>query len=264
MAISDLDIARGTASGKESGTLYGFSKDITADWTDVWPASSVISWQTGAEALEIISTDAADASDGLGCRSVRITGLDAAGAVQTEVIATNGITAVPSVLTYLRVNSFEVVDVGTYGATHQGDITCRVASAGAIRSVMTGRLPGARNDNVNWGSGVADNGVFSVPAGKAMYITGGRAVGTYAADNTVYSLMHRPGLTTVAAPFRAAKEIYCSADQTVANAGIKPSGDVFDFSSSPIRIEPLSDFWVRASSGGGEMSVIINYYLTTA
>lgn len=264
MAISDLDIARGTASGKDSGTLYGFSKDITADWTDVWPASSVISWPTTAAKVEIFSSDGADTAAGDGCRSVRITGLDAAGAEQTEVIATAGVTPVASVLTYLRVNKCEAVDVGTYGATHQGDITCRVLSGGAILSLMTGRLPGASGIDVNWGSGVDGNGFFSVPAGKAMYITGGRAVGTYGVNSTVYSLMHRPGLTTVAAPFRAAQEIYCSADQTINNAGIKASGDVFDFSSSPIRIEPLSDFWVRASSNGGEMSVIINYYLTTA
>ena len=267
MAISDLDIARGTASGKESGILYGFTKDIQADWSDVWPASSIISWQTAATLVSVSSTHAADAAAGDGCRSVRITGLDSAGAEQTEVIATNGVTAVPSVLTYLRVNSFEVVDVGTYGATHQGNITCRVKGAPPqdIFSLMTGKDPGVVNDNVNYGSGVAGNGFFSVPAGKAMYITGGRLVGRYnqgSVDALHVSLMHRPEILNVTAPFRAAQEIWSTNGQS-----IKSSGDVFDFSSSPLRIEPLSDFWVRAatsSNTNAELNVIINYYLTTA
>ena len=93
-----------------------------------------------------------------------------AGVDQDEVILLDGTDAVESELEYIRINKMHSEKVGTYGGSHKGDITCRVTGNGAVLAVMTG-VEGLKDVSVQYGSGEAGNGHYSVPLGKVMYIT---------------------------------------------------------------------------------------------
>jgi len=166
----DLDFARKHIPGGRAFFFFGHNDSVGTSYEDIHPSGGNVNWQTSAAKVEVLSSDAADTSAGLGVRSVEIHGLSATGADQDEVIAMNGTSAVESALTYIRINKMHNETVGTYGGSHQGDITCRVTGAGAVLSLMTGE-EGAVDTAVVYGIGEASNGYWTVPLGKVAYLT---------------------------------------------------------------------------------------------
>ena len=166
----DLDLARKHIEGQRAFFFFGHNDEVGTSYEDIHPAGGDVNWLATAGKVEVLSSDAADTALGLGTRSVEVHGLSAAGEDQDEVIAMDGVTPVESALTYIRINKVHCEDVGTYGGAHQGDITCRVTGGGAVLSVMTGE-EGAVNSSVQYGSGEANNGYWTVPLGKVLYIT---------------------------------------------------------------------------------------------
>jgi hypothetical protein len=254
----DLDIARVQVAGKESSFFFGYNEDITSAWEDIHPTGGDIQWQTTAAKVAISSSDAADTSAGLGCRSVEIHGLSATGADQDEIIVLNGTTEVESTLDYVRVNLVHNETVGTYGGSHQGDVTCRVTSGGAktgdIMSVMTG-LEGAVDTSVQYGSGEAGNGYSSVPLGKVLYLTGGEVfvntTGTKTADIVLYE---REGILNTSAPFDSRRALW---------SAVEVQGRIPFVFKSHKKIKSLADVFFRAqaSNAGTKIEVYLEYYL---
>jgi hypothetical protein len=172
----DLDAAREHIVGQRSFFFFGFNNAVGTTWVDIHPNSGNINWLTTAGKVGISSSSAADngTTPGLGVQSVEIHGLSATGVDQKEIILTNGTAEVDSLLDYIRVNKLHSETCGTYGGSHQGDITARVASggakSGAILSKMIGE-EGSVDTAVVYGLGEAANGYWTVPLGKVMYIT---------------------------------------------------------------------------------------------
>lgn len=253
-----LESSRKHITGQEKTFILGFHESLGTSWEDISPFGGDVMWATGAAKVAISSTDAADDAAGLGLQSVEVHGLSVTGADQDEVIATSGTTEVESTLDYIRVNVMHSEEVGTYGGSHQGDIKCRVTSAGAktgnILSEMTG-VEGAVDTSVQYGSGESGNGFFTVPLGKVAYLTGGSVIinttGTKTADVILYE---REGILTVADPFLPRRELW---------SAIEGQGEHILRFDSHKKIKALTDIWFRAkaSNTGTKIEVYLEFYL---
>jgi hypothetical protein len=102
------EIARGNIREATQINKFGYNGAVGATEEPVWDGSAAYTWQTSAQALEIISSSDEDASGGVGgdtgAQTVQIYGLDANYAEQNETVTLKGQTAVDLANTYLRVS----------------------------------------------------------------------------------------------------------------------------------------------------------------
>ncbi len=257
----DLEYARIQANGTDRAFFFfGFNNAVGTSWEDIHPAGGDINWQTAAQSIEIISTSAADngTTPGLGVQSVEVHGLSDTGVDQDEVILTNGTAAVAGALTYRRINKLHSETCGTYGGSHQGDISCQVASGGALLSRMTGQ-EGSVDTAVVYGSGEAGNGYWSVPLGQVMYITRLQVIPDVATNKDIdVALYERENILDTTTPFAPRRVLW---QESAVNATIEK-----DFKSH-IKIKALTDIWFRArtiSSGTSLIEVSLDFYLVNS
>jgi len=253
----DLDFARKHIPGGRAFFFFGKNDALqNGVFEDVWNGGGDIQWQTVAAKIKVQSTNAADTSDGSGLRSVEIHGLSSTGADQDEVLALNGVTAVESVLTYIRVNLVHNEEVGTYGGSHEGDIEVRVTNVtfgnGALLASMTGQ-EGSVNVSSQYGIGEAQNGFTSIPLGKVAYITRIQVIPNASKPITII-LYERDGLLTVSAPFQPRRILWQEEEVEI------PIDKEF---KSHIKIKSLTDLFFRAEGNGqaSGVAVWLDYYL---
>ena len=255
----NLDFARKHISGSRSFFFFGKNTALqNGVFEDVWNGGGDIQWQTAAAKVKVQSTNAADVtSTGSGLRSIEIHGLDANGADQDEVIQLNGVTAVESSKSYLRVSLVHNEEVGTYGGSHEGDIEVRVTnptfSSGALLALLTGQ-EGAVNVSSQYGIGEAQNGFTSIPLGKVAYIKSIEVVPIDVAKPITIIMYEREGITRTSAP-HLPRRIIWQVEEIV-----DPIEKIFN---SHIKIKELTDLWFRAEGNGqtGGVSVWMDYYL---
>jgi len=261
VAEIDLDFARKHIPGGRSFFFFGHNDEVDTAYEDVYPGGGDINWQTTAAKIKVQSSNASDASAGIGTRQIEVHGLSATGADQDEVITMNGTTAVESSLTYIRVNKMHNENVGTYGGSHEGDIECRVTNAtfanGALLSKMVGE-EGNVDVSVQYGLGEASNGYWSVPLGKVMYITHLTVNVQVGTNKTVDIILYeREGILNVSAPFDPRRILW--------NAfGVEGVHD--EPFKSHIKIKALTDIWFRAKAeaNGTRVDVKLHFYLVDA
>jgi len=254
----DLDFARKHIPGGRAFFFFGKNDALqNGVFEDVWNGGGDIQWQTTAAKIKVASTNAADVtSTGSGLRSVEIHGLSSTGADQSEVIQLNGVTAVESTLTYIRVNLVHNEEVGTYGGSHEGDIEVRVTNAtfgnGDLLAKMTGQ-EGLVNVSSQYGVGEAQNGFTSIPLGKVAYITRIQVIPNASKPITII-LYERDGLLTVAAPFQPRRIIWQEEEVEL------PIEKEF---KSHIKMKALTDLFFRAEGNGqtSGVAVWLDYYL---
>lgn len=83
----------------------------------------------------MLSDSVNDTAAGTGARTVFISGLDSNYDVISETVTLNGTSAVQTVRSYLRVNSFLIMSAGS-GKTNAGSITLRVTGGGSTQALM--------------------------------------------------------------------------------------------------------------------------------
>lgn len=194
-------------------------------------------------------------------RSIEVHGLSATGVDQDEVIVMNGVTAVESSLTYIRVNLVHNETVGTYGGSHEGDIEIRVTNetfgSGALLATMTGE-EGLVNVSSQYGLGEASNAYISVPLGKVLYIRG-ISYNVDAGGNATAKIIlyEREGILNVSAPFDPRRVLWQL--DNVTGFGEK------EFKSH-IKIKALTDLFFRAeiSTGTASIDAEMEFYLVDA
>jgi hypothetical protein len=257
--VPHLDIAREQITSQGTDLIFGFNDSIGTSWEDIVPYGGDINWQTAASVVGISSSNAADdTSAGIGLRSVEIHGLSATGVDMKETVQLSGTTEVDTSNSYIRITKMHNEDVGTYGGSHEGDITARVGSSGAksgaILTVMTGQ-EGSVDVSPQYGSGEANSGHWSVPLGKVAYLIGGQVnintTGTKTADVVLYE---RENILTVAAPFGPRRELWGATEVQ----GIVPIN-----LQHYQKIKSLTDFWFRAkaSNSNTKISVTLHFYV---
>jgi hypothetical protein len=163
-----LNLAKGLIGGHSVIHKYGRNPGLGTSFAPV-SLGGVYQTPTSAVSLEFVSNAAADALNGAGMHELTVEGLDANWDLQTEVMAahaTDGTTAVAVTGTWLRVFRAYVSLSGTYASasagSHSGDITIRVASAGATWATI---------DDTDFPLGQTEIGAYTVPLGKTAYLS---------------------------------------------------------------------------------------------
>lgn len=136
---------------------FGLNPNIGIGTEDVWDGGGTYTWQTSAQAVEIVSGSGSDTAAGDGARTVEVSGLDADYNPVSEVVTLNGATAVDLVNTYLRIFRAKVVTVGATGY-NVGQITIRVDGAGDTMAI----IPASE--------GQTSMALYTVKAGHTAYI----------------------------------------------------------------------------------------------
>lgn len=125
-------------TGNKQFLAAGINSDIDVLTVpeDVWGEGGAYPFQSAVVSLEILSDNAADASAGVGARTISVAGLDANYLTQKETVTMNGVTPVVLANQYLRILRIEVVTSGT-DESNTGKITLRVPGPGDILAVIT-------------------------------------------------------------------------------------------------------------------------------
>ena len=174
-----LQVSRGQIQGHTNVIVFGYNPDLDTTEEAVWPNGGTVPHPTVASVLKISSGSNNDDGDpaGTGARTVFIGGLDGDYNVVSETVTLNGQTAVNTTNSYLYVNQFYVVTVGS-GGKNAGII---YAGTG---DVTTG-VPAVIYDLIDVGFNNRTTGHYCVPAGYTGYMveglfSAGQASGTTA------------------------------------------------------------------------------------
>jgi len=160
-----LQVSRGQIQGHSTVIVFGYNPDVDTSEETVWPDGGTIPHPTSESVLKISSSSANDTSAGTGARTVYIEGVDGNYAVVSETVTLNGQTAVNTTNSYLYVNRFYVVTVGSGGA-NAGNIN---AGTGTV----TSGVPAVLYDIIATGYNNRTTGHYCVPAGYTGYMTEG-------------------------------------------------------------------------------------------
>jgi len=161
-----LEIARGNITGMSSIQKFGRNDDISAGVTeDIWAGGGIRAYLTSAETMDVVSTSANDdgAPAGTGAQTLTIEGLDSDYLEVSDTITMNGVTAVTTTQSFLRVHRAYVVASGS-NETNVGDITIDPTTSGA----------GSRQAAIAAGDGQTLISHYTVPAAKEAYWVGGQ------------------------------------------------------------------------------------------
>lgn len=127
----------------------------------VWEGNTALyAYLTTAEQLKVSSSSANDTALGTGARTVTLIGLDANWLEISETITMNGVAAVTTAASFIRIYRAYVETCGT-GLTNAGLITI-TNNAGTVQQCV-----------ITAGDGQSLMAVWTVPAGKVAYMVGG-------------------------------------------------------------------------------------------
>ena len=172
----NLQVSRGQVTMHTPIIIFGYNPDVDTSEESVWPDGGTVPHPTVASVLKISSSDAADTSAGTGARTVFIGGLDGDYNVVTETVTLDGQTAVNTTNSYLYVNTFYVVTVGSGGA-NAGNIN-------AGTGVVTAGVPAVLYDIIAIGYNNRTTAHYCVPAGYTGYMMQGQFSSGQASGST--------------------------------------------------------------------------------
>jgi len=157
-----LDVAAGNIAGVSNVSKFGYNPSVgSVTYESIWEGSNAYPWQTVADQLEVLSSDANDTSAGTGARTVELQGLDSSWNSLTETITMNGTSAVTTTGSFLRIFRARVVTAGT-NLRNEGDITIRDQDTSTTRALIT--------NGTTAGMGQTLMAVYTIPAGKTGYV----------------------------------------------------------------------------------------------
>lgn len=182
-----LQVARGQIPNHQSIQIFGYNADVDQTEESVWPDGGTVPHPTVASVLKISSTSASDTSAGTGAKTVFISGLDGNYNVMSETVILNGQTEVNTVKSYLYVNEFYVLTVGTDGHN--------VGTINAGTGTVTAGVPAVLYDLIAPAFNNRTTAHYCVPVGYTGYMvegkfSAGQASGTTAV--TGYLKQHGP------------------------------------------------------------------------
>lgn len=182
-----LQVARGQIPNHQSIQIFGYNADVDTSEESVWPDGGTVPHPTVASVLKISSTSASDTSAGTGAQTVFISGLDGDYNVMSETVILNGQTEVNTTKSYLYVNEFYVLTVGTDGHN--------VGTVNAGTGTVTAGVPAVLYDLIAPTYNQRTTAHYCVPVGYTGYliegvITTGQPSGSSAV--TGYLKQHGP------------------------------------------------------------------------
>ena len=238
-----IEVAKGNVPGHS--IVHKFGHAIVG--TTVTPIcfGGVYPTPTAAIALELLSDSADDTALGTGARSVFLEGLALDGTVVTQIVPTNGLTAVPIPTPLFRLYRWFVQDSGTYATTvagsHAGALQVRVAGGGAMWSLM---------DVDPFAHGQSEIGWYTVPLGhRALVFLQEINVDSTKSADVIF--VRRENANIVTAPFSALRV----QAQFVGVAGSNPS----DSNAPQNSFEAFSDIGYMGKVTQSTASISVAY-----
>lgn len=154
------DIAEGNITGHVSWVASGWNPNVGTTEEDLWSVGGVYVYPSAEMGMEVVSSDNTnDKAGGNGVLTVRINYLNVALQEKETTVTLNGTTAVPTSVTDIyRVNFFRAASVGSSGKA-AGNINLRHLTDTPVYAQIEAGYTRARNI------------FYTVPAGKALYIT---------------------------------------------------------------------------------------------
>lgn len=146
----DLQVARGQVDGHSVVNIYGYQPLINNTYIPVWENATAYVYPVAATKMNLAGT-AGDTA------SILISGLDANYAPISETLVLNGATPVPTVKSYLRINSMQVT-VGS-ATNPAGVVTLKDLTNTTVYA------------QINAGVGRTQMAIYTVPAGYTFYLS---------------------------------------------------------------------------------------------
>lgn len=244
---SGLDVSRGNVQGVRVVHVFGRNTAIGETFTPVTRSGVYRTPQvSGATALRIkAGGNAADTANGSGARAVSLVGINAAGDLIEETLATAGASAsAPTAKTFIRLLDAQVVSSGTYATqaapSHVGNIVIEAAAGGADWALISdGSFP----------RGDTEIGVYTTPKGRSAYVQSIR-LASDADKKANIVLFKRSGILEIAAPYSA---------MTLVAEFPAVSGSVTVDYDPPLAFPELTDFGFLASVSASTVDVTVAF-----
>jgi hypothetical protein len=239
---TNLQVNRGKITGQEARRQFGKNEAVGTTYEAIWPLGGMFNFPTTAQPIRVAAGgDAADDVAGLGARTISIDFLDENWNEVTEVLSTAGIVASASTTANcIRLNRVRVETSGTYHASNTGAITIEQETSGLVMSYLAA------------GTGVSEQALYSVPAGKTIYVTKiSASVG--AANSATIKLLQVHNADDTTPPFTSiVHEEWAMEDY---------AGDVVFGLDTYIQATGKQDIWFEAVrvTGGGSALVSVDF-----
>jgi len=175
----ELQAARSQISFHKTLFKYGYNPNIINVDETIWDGGGIYAYPAAAAIMYVSSSSANDTSAGTGARTVLVSGLDANYNEVEETVTLNGQTQVATTTEFLRVFRSYVETAGS-GGTNAGDIY--IGTSGASSGVPTG----AYYAKITASEAQTLMAVYTVPAGKTLYISQGIATHGTGTSGGVY------------------------------------------------------------------------------
>ena len=161
----DLQVARGQVAWHRPVIVFGFNSDVDTAPETVWPGGGILDYPASALQMSVSSSNANDAANGTGARSVYIGGLDSNHNEISEIVVLNGQSAVTTQNSYIHINEAYVVSAGSTNS-----------AAGSIyigTGALTAGVPATIYDIIAFDYNKRVTGSYTIPAGYTGYLVQG-------------------------------------------------------------------------------------------
>jgi len=230
-----FDIATNKIHSKHLITKFGKNLTAGTSWEPIWSASTAYAYQTTAQTMEAISTDANDTAAGTGARTISIEGLDSNCDYITETITMAGLSAsTATTKSFFRVFRATVETVGVYGGDNLGVIVVRVSSAGATQAQM------------EIGDGASQMAMLSTPRGVTALLES-FFISVASTKSVAIRVMQRKQIDVVSAPMKPFKAAFTLVSVIDSEQFVNKYGIPFEEKSDIV-------FEAKATSGSIDVS----------
>lgn len=218
----DLQLSRGLIYGHELIHKFGANDAVGTSFVPI-SDGGVYQTPTTVTALEVVSSSTNDTAAGSGAQALTLIGLDGNWDEVTEEVEMDGTDAVATANSYFRLYRAYVSRSGTYatiaGGSQDGDLTIRVASAGATWATI-------KNDIFDMAQ--TQIGCYTVPDRRIGYIA---SVFLHVDSNQSIDIlfMQRPNADDVATPFSGALRTFLYLVGLKGSTTLKPRTPVGPF-----------------------------------
>ncbi len=227
----------------EPDVKFGFNAVVGTSAEVIHSMGGGLNFPTTAQTVRIkAGGDAADDAGADGARSVLVTGIDDSLNKVEELIVTNGADAsLPTTAKFWRVFRAYVVDVGLTGVANTAIITIENTTSTQVLLIISA------------GMGQSQTSLVSTASKRPIVITS-ISLMVEATKIVTFSLYKREAFTTVAAPFKARRQI-------LHPLKVGDGGEYIPL-RVPIFIPELTDVWIEGihASSSAEAGTAMSYY----
>ncbi len=161
-----LSIVKGKIPNHARIAVAGHDDSVGTNIATLWAlAGDVPQPLATAVTMTVSSTDANDTSAGTGAQAIFITGVTNGYVLATETVATDGLTEVTTVNTYIHINEI-TIPPGFAGSTRSNIGTIYIGTG-----TVTAGVPATPFNFIAPIESVSRSGFYSVPAGKFLSVT---------------------------------------------------------------------------------------------